>query len=150
MALEGGFNIGDVDPRDSTSIIDSTANIQRDIILDSTHTPRRWIQTWTTGFLQYRPPGTNSIDDCRMTSDVLHQMYPAVDQHILDRPTLQQTTNILREDPPDSSSSRGSPGPIPWFIHVGCYIISLYFLMVIMILEWQDLGPLRARDKLWS
>ena len=75
------------------------------IPLDSTHTPHGWIQTRTTGYLQHRSHGTNSIDDRRITSDVLHQMYLTVEQQHLDRSTLSQTTNILREDPPDSSSS---------------------------------------------
>ena len=105
MALEGGSNIGDVDTRDSTITIDSTANNQRDNMLDLTHTPHGWIQTQTTGYLQHRSHGTNSIDDRRITSDVLNQMYLTVEQQHLDRTTLSQTTNILREDPPDSSSS---------------------------------------------
>ena len=72
------------------------------------HTHPGWIQTWSTGYLQYRSLAANSIHDCKMTLDVSHQMYSAVDQHHRHRPTLRQMTDILREDPPDSSSNRGS------------------------------------------
>ena len=136
MVLEGAFNIGDVDTRDSTTIIDSTANIQRDNILDSTHTPRGWIQTRTTGCLQYRSPGTNSIDDMQ---DDLRRIASDVSSS---RTTISGLINILADD------QHSSRGPTRLFkqprvartntLIYTCwvlYIISLYFLMVIMISE---------------
>ena len=102
--------------------------IQRDNILDSTHTPRRWIQTWTTGFLQYRSPGTNSIDDCRMTSDVFHQMYPAVDQHLLDRHNIVADNQHSARGPTRLFKQPGVPRTNT-FIYTRwvLYTISLYF-----------------------
>ena len=91
MALEGGYNIGDVDTRDSISIIDSTANIQRDKILDSIHTPRMdtdlvdWIFTISITGCKF---DRRLQDDSRcITSDVFSS-----------RPTSSVSTNIATYD----------------------------------------------------
>ena len=119
-----------------------------------------------TGFNPHTPQMDTDLDDWIFTISVTWYKFDRWLQDDLrriasdvssSRPTSSGSTNIVADD---QHSARGptrlfkQPGvPRTNTLIYTCwvlYTISLYFLMVIVISEWQDSGPLRARDTLWS